>query len=135
MSGPDRRHAVGVAHRAAADRGNADGAGVPREFIAAALLHDSGKVDSALGTFGRVAATVVAMVVGRLRVAAWGDRTKGWRARAGRYVRHDEIGARLLAAAGSHPFTVAWAGEHHLPERRWSVDLDLGHALKAADDD
>ena len=135
MSGPDRRHTVGVAHRAASDLGNADGAGVPREFIAAALLHDSGKVDAALGTFGRVGATVVAMAAGRVRVAAWGDQEKGWRARAGRYVRHDEIGARLLTEAGSDPFTVAWAGEHHLPEQRWSVDANLGHALKAADDD
>jgi len=135
LPGPDRRHAVGVAHRAAGDLGDTDGAGVPREVVAAALLHDSGKIDSSFGTFGRVAVTLVASVTSRTRVAGWADGPAGWRSRAGRYVRHDEIGARMLDAAGSHPLTVAWAAEHHLPERRWTVDARVAHALKAADDD
>jgi hypothetical protein len=135
LPGADRRHAVAVAHQAAADLGDADGAGVPREFVAAALLHDSGKIESGFGTFGRVAVTLVAVGAGRARVAGWGERPGGWRARAGRYVTHDQIGAGILQAAGSHPFTVAWAREHHLPEPRWTVDARLGRALKAADDD
>jgi hypothetical protein len=37
--------------------------------------------------------------------------------------------------AGSDPLTVAWTREHHRPEAEWTVDPDLGAALKAADDD
>jgi hypothetical protein len=53
----------------------------------------------------------------------------------GRYLSHDEGGAELLTAAGSHPLTVAWARQHHLPEAKWTVPGPVGRALKAADDD
>jgi hypothetical protein len=126
MSGPDRRHAVGVAHRTAEALGGDDGAGRP--VLAAALLHDVGKIDAGLGTGGRVAATLVAMAVGRSRVAAWSGRM-------GRYVRHDQLGGSLLLAAGSDPLTVAWAREHHLPPADWTLPRLVADALKAADDD
>jgi hypothetical protein len=87
-----------------------------------------GKLDAGLGTFGRVGATVVGEVVGRDRAA----RSSG---RVGRYLSHDEGGAELLTAAGSHPLTVAWARQHHLPEASWTVPGPVGRALKAADDD
>jgi len=124
MSGPDRRHAVAVARRTEA----ALGSRTTRPVLAAALLHDVGKVDSGLGTFSRVGATLVAAVVGRKRLG----RRDG---RLGRYTRHDAIGADLLTAAGSHPLTRTWAREHHLPKARWTVDPEVGAALKAADDD
>jgi hypothetical protein len=60
-----------------------------------------------------------------------------WRPRLGRIGRHldyEERGARLLAAAGSDPFVVAWAREHHLPPARWSVDAEAAALLRAADD-
>jgi hypothetical protein len=135
LPGPDRRHAVGVGHRVADSLGDADGAGVPREVLAAALLHDAGKIESGFGTFGRVGVTLVAAGVGRARVAAWADRPAGWLRRAGRYVRHDELGAALLGGAGSHPLTSAWAREHHLPSSQWTIDTRMGEILKAADDD
>jgi hypothetical protein len=125
MSGPDRRHAVAVARRTEA----ALGPRATRPVVAAALLHDVGKVEAGLGTFARVGATLVGMV-GRKRVVA---RLGG--TRVGRYLRHDALGADLLAAAGSDPLTRAWAREHHLPKARWSVDPEVGAALKAADDD
>ncbi|MEA3056610.1 MAG: hypothetical protein QOD30_2042, partial [Actinomycetota bacterium] len=53
----------------------------------------------------------------------------------GAYLHHDEVGAKLLRDAGSDELTVAWAREHHLPRDRWSLPLDAGDALKAADDD
>jgi len=124
MSGPDRRHAVAVARRTEA----ALGPRATRPVVAAALLHDVGKVESGLGTFARVAATLVVAVVGRTRVA----RRPG---RLGRYARHDALGAELLAAAGSDPLTRAWTREHHLPQDRWTLDPGVGTALKAADDD
>jgi hypothetical protein len=60
---------------------------------------------------------------------------RSWRRRIGLYLRHDGVGADLLSHAGSDPLTVAWAGEHHRPPERWSVDAQVGAALKLADDD
>jgi hypothetical protein len=130
----DRRHAVGVARAVATALGDPDGAGVAHQVLAAALLHDVGKIDADLGTFGRVGATVVAAVVGRDTVAAWAGRP-GWPGRAGRYVTHDRRGGALLEAAGSAPFTATWAREHHQPEDTWSLDPALTAVLKAADGD
>jgi hypothetical protein len=121
LSGPDRRHAVGVARDVVASLGGDAG----RAVVAAALLHDAGKLESGLGTFRRVGATLVGMAVGRRRP----------RGRIGDYLRHDAIGARLLAEAGSDPLTVTWAAEHHQPPDTWSLDPRLAAALKAADDD
>lgn len=124
MSGPDRRHSLGVAKRVVAALGER----AERPVVAAALLHDVGKVESGLGTFGRVAATVVGVVVGRPRAA----RGEG---RVGRYLSHDRLGAELLREAGSDPLTVTWAREHHLPDDRWEVEREVALALKDADDD
>jgi hypothetical protein len=132
LPGADRRHAVAVAREVVVT--------VPRgklrsDVVAAALLHDAGKIESGLGTWGRSAATAVALCVGRQRVAAWAAASAGWRARAGRYVLHDQLGADLLAGVGSADLVVRWAREHHLPPERWSVDASLGEVLKAADGD
>ena len=124
MSGPDRRHALAVA-RTVADR---LGDRASRPVVAAALLHDVGKVEAGLGTLARVPATLVGMAVGRERMA-------GRRGRVATYLRHDEVGAGLLAASGSDRLTVAWAREHHLPAARWTLDPTVAAALKAADGD
>lgn len=125
MSLADRKHAAGVARLVSRQVGTDD-----RAVLAAALLHDVGKVDAGLGTFGRVAATVI----GRDRGWRWRD-ADGVRGRVGRYLHHDAIGASLLEAAGADPLTVAWAREHHRPERDWSVPVDVGRVLRDADDD
>lgn len=142
MSGPDRRHAVGVSRRVAVARGNPDGAGVPTAVLAAALLHDAGKVASGLGTNARAVVTLVAVVAGRTRVAGWAappepdtEHRAGWARRAGLYVTHDRVGAEMLRGAGSDPLVADWAEQHHLPPERWTVDADVGATLKAADDD
>lgn len=135
MSGPDRRHAVAVARRVAGSCGNPDGAGVPRNVLAAALLHDAGKQLSGTRLLGRTAATVISVAAGRQRVAGWAERRGGWPARAGRYVTHDDLGARMLTEAGSDPLVSGWARDHHRPVASWSVDPVLGAILKAADDD
>ena len=139
MSGPDRRHAVGVARETIELLGPAP---IARAVVAAALLHDVGKVESGLGTFARVAVTVAAMVVGRERIVAAGrtgrpgrSGLRGWSERPSAYLAHDLIGAGLLAAAGADPLTSTWAGEHHLPKERWSIDQHLAAALKEADGD
>jgi hypothetical protein len=135
MSGPDRRHAVGVARAVAAELGNADGTGVATAALAAALLHDVGKVESGFGTNGRAVVTVVAIVAGRERVASWAAQPSGIRARAGRYVTHDRLGAELLTEAASDPLVVSWARQHHLPPTAWSVEPGLGEILKRCDND
>lgn len=124
MSGPDRRHSAGVARATVHILGER----ADRPVVAAALLHDVGKVEAALGTFRRVAATILGMVLGRRRIERWDGRV-------GRYLRHDRLGADLLEQAASDPLTVAWAREHHLPPERWTLDRDIADALKAADDD
>ena len=135
MSGPDRRHAVAVARQAQRLAGAPDGQ--RREFVAAALLHDVGKVDAGLGTFSRVAVTLGAMALGRRRLVAMGAgrRPASTLGRVCAYLQHDRLGGALLRDAGSDTFTVAWAQEHHMPAEKWSVSRHLGTALKLADGD
>jgi hypothetical protein len=129
MPGPDRRHAVGVARRV-------DEAlrGAPRAVVAAALLHDAGKIESGLGTLSRVPVTLFGLVGGRSRSRAWADLPGGVRWRVAAYLDHPARGAALLCAAGSDPLTVAWTAEHHLSPDRWSVPAAVGQVLAAADD-
>jgi hypothetical protein len=137
MSGPDRRHAVAVARETVRLLGPDD---PQRDVIAAALLHDVGKVESSLGTFARVGVTLAAMVVGRSRLLGWAgvapERGRpSRRARVGLYLTHDRLGAQLLGSAGSEVLTISWAGEHHLEPSRWTVEPKVAAALKAADGD
>ena len=137
MSGPDRRHAVGVAReslRLAGEDGLAEDE-LPGGFVAAGLLHDVGKVESRLGTFGRVAATVLTIVLGRSRVERLGGSGRGPLAEVARYLAHDRIGARLLEQAGSAELTIRWSREHHLPASRWQTEPQLASYLKEADGD
>ncbi|QYG92839.1 hypothetical protein HC251_10630 [Iamia sp. SCSIO 61187] len=129
MSRADRRHAVGVARRAQAALGDA----ATRPVMAAALLHDVGKVEADLGTYGRVMATLSAKAAGRGTAHAW-SQTRGITRRIGLYLLHEELGADLLALAGSDPLTVTLV-------REWSVDpadrtapAALLDPLRAADD-
>jgi hypothetical protein len=85
MSNQDRRHSVKVARRFLAARPEAT-----RAEVAGALLHDVGKIECGLGTFGRVAASVV------------GGRTEAFR----RYHDHEHLGAVLAERSGSDPVTV-----------------------------
>ena len=129
MSEADRRHALGVARKVDGQLG-----GAPRPVLAAALLHDVGKVTSGLGTWARVTATLVGAVTSASRHERWAARP-GAQGRLGRYLRHPAEGAALLAAAGSDPLTVAWAAEHHHPRSRWTVEASVAEALWSADDD
>lgn len=102
LSNQDRVHSVGVARRFAEARPV-----VSRAQIAGALLHDVGKITCRLGTFGRVAATLV------------GPRTERFRL----YHDHEAIGAELVAAAGSEPDTIELvAGEGPMYDQLEAVD-------------
>jgi hypothetical protein len=84
LSVADRRHAITVARRFESM------GSWTRDEIAAALLHDIGKLDSDLGTASRVVATVV------------GPRTARFRS----YHDHERIGAEMLAGVGSATATI-----------------------------
>ncbi|HEV8064901.1 MAG TPA: hypothetical protein VGP46_08725 [Acidimicrobiales bacterium] len=142
MSAADRRHAIGVARRALRLEGEerVGETSAPAGFVAAALMHDVGKVESGLGTFSRVFATLAAVAVGRERLVARaaarpGNGKRRPAARLAAYLEHDRLGAELLDRAGSHPLTSTWARDHHLPEERWRVEKDVGRYLKEADGD
>jgi hypothetical protein len=104
----DRSHALAVARRFAARRHDAT-----RAEMAAALLHDCGKIDSGLGTWGRVLATV------------GGRRTEAWR----RYHDHEHLGAELLRVAGSDPVTVDLVGRAPGAPQDARADLDAADDL------
>ena len=129
MSNPDKRHSAQVGREVASTLADA-----PPEALAAALLHDVGKVQSGLGTYMRVVATMSVAVAGRDAVPAW-KRGRGVIRRIGLYCDHPDIGADLLEMAGSHEITVAWAREHHLSPEHWSIPDEFANAIDAADND
>jgi len=130
MSGPDRRHAVGVARRVEIALGHE----ASRPVLAAALLHDVGKVASGLHTFGRVIATLSAKAAGTSYARAWSNQG-GFTRKVGLYLRHPDLGGDMLALAGSDALTIGWARQHHLPEDQWTVERHVAAVLKASDDD
>ena len=130
MYGPDRRHSVQVAREV--ERRLGDEATPP--VLAAALLHDIGKIDAKLRTYGRVVATLTIRLVGRTEVMSW-RRVRGIHRRIALYAMHPAIGGDLLELAGSDPLTVAWAREHHSPRDAWTVPLAVADVLDACDND
>jgi hypothetical protein len=130
MYGPDRRHSVQVAR----DVERALGVEATAPVLAAALLHDIGKLDSGLRTFGRVVATLTIRLAGRDEVVGW-QRSRGIHRRIALYARHPDLGAQMLTLAGSDPLTVAWTREHHLGADQWTVPAPVASVLDACDND
>lgn len=128
--GPDRRHTAAVAREVERRLGHEAAPPV----LAAALLHDIGKIDADLGTWGRVVATVSAKVAGHETASLW-TKSTGFTRKVGLYLQHPRIGADMLEMAGSDPLTVAWAAEHHLPVDEWTVDPAIAAVLHEVDDD
>src|SRR5688572_32350573 len=81
MRNPDRRHAAAVARDVERSLGHE----ASRPVLAAALLHDVGKIESGLRTYGRVIATLCGMVVGREHAKTW-MRSRGFTRRVGMYL-------------------------------------------------
>ncbi|HEY6531226.1 MAG TPA: hypothetical protein VIY72_02905 [Acidimicrobiales bacterium] len=132
MPGPDRRHSVQVARRV--ERALGHEATPP--ILAAALLHDVGKLDSHMRTYGRVVATLCGAFVHRdPEVIHQWTRTTGFTRRVGLYLTHPDLGGDLLAIADSDPLTVSWAREHHRPSEEWTIDPAVARVLYDADDD
>lgn len=131
----ERAYAIRVARHTEQDLAGTAAAGEPR-WIAAALVHDVGKLDAHLGVSGRVVATLAGVVVSRDRAHDWAGGASGFRTRVGQYLVHDERGAVRLRDAGARPEVAAWAEVHHRPDR-WpecGIPAPVCEALAAADD-
>ena len=136
MNNPDRRHAVEVARAVVADPRLQSTGSVERPVVAAALLHDSGKVLCRFRTPSRVFATVVWSVASDDVADRWlTEHERGYRFRLAQYRHHPRLGADLLRSGGADPMTANWAAEHHLPERDWTVPMYIARVLKDCDDD
>ncbi len=131
----DRRHAIRVARRVQQTLAGGDAADDPR-WLAAALLHDVGKLDAGLGVLGRVAATLAGGAAGHEMAGPWSTR-RGFTRRVGLYLRHPELGATRIRVAGGREEAARWAGAHHDADV-WAatgVPPAVIDALVAADDD
>jgi hypothetical protein len=121
----ERRYTIRVAKLVEARLAGTEYAGQPR-WLAVALLHDVGKLDSGLGLAGRVIATAAGAIAPRLR------RSPG---RIGRYLRHDELGAERIRSVGGRDEAARWALAHH-DRSRWAatrLPVPVARALEAAD--
>jgi putative nucleotidyltransferase with HDIG domain len=125
LPGHDRRHTVEVARRVETALQGTSYAG-DTSWTACALLHDVGKLESGLGIYGRVVATLAARA-GR----------PGLSRRISLYLRHGELGADMIRTAGGREEAALWAAAHHRrPE--WaalSLPSPVIEALAEADPD
>jgi hypothetical protein len=131
----DQRHTIAVARAVQADLGGTPEGGDER-WLAAALLHDVGKLDARLGVYGRVVATVSGAVGGPGMAEAWSERG-GFTRRVGLYLRHPELGAQRIRLAGGPEEAAQWAAAHHAPETWPTLPIPepVVAALAEADDD
>ena len=135
MANHDRRHSIGVARRVQLALADTEYANQP-EWLEAALLHDVGKLDSRLGVFGRVGATLAGMAAGHDMADAWSAK-QGITRRVGLYLRHGELGETRIRIAGGGEPAARWAGAHH-DRDTWTatgIPAPVIEALHAADDD
>jgi hypothetical protein len=131
----DRRHSIGVARSVQVALSGTAYADQP-EWLEAALLHDVGKLDSRLGIFGRVGATLAGWAAGHDMADVWSGK-RGITRRVGLYLRHGELGATRIRFVGGSESAARWAAAHHEPDT-WSatgIPTPVIEALHAADDD
>ena len=135
MPSHDRRHAVLVARRVEATLAGTDEAGDAR-WLAAALLHDVGKLDAGLRVPGRVVATLAGGAAGHEWAEPWSEQ-RGFTRRVGLYLRHPELGATRIRVVGGREEAARWAAAHH-EASTWAgtgIPPAVVDALVAADDD
>ena len=111
LSAYEQDHAVQVARRVQRRLAATVHAGEDR-WIAAALLHDVGKLESDLSRLERVAGTLASRVVSVATARRWASSAGGNRRRVGAYLMHGEIGARMIRNAGGREEVARWAEVH-----------------------
>ncbi len=134
MPNHDRKHSIAVARRVDAALG-VQGHGHQR-WLAAALLHDVGKLDASLGVLGRVGATIAGGLAGHDMAPVWSEK-RGITRRVGLYLRHPELGATRIRVVGGREEVASWAAAHHDAVAREQLDFPepVVTALLEADDD
>jgi hypothetical protein len=131
----DRRHSIAVARRVQRSLAPTEYSDDDR-WLAAALLHDVGKLDARLGVFARVGATLAGAAGGRDMAGVWSEK-RGITRRVGLYLRHPELGADHIRLAGGAEVVAAWARAHH-DRAAWEatrIPEPVVRALHDADDD
>jgi len=133
LSRADRRHSIAVAREVERRLAGTPRGGEP-VWLAAALLHDVGKWDAHLGTYGRSVATLAGAVAGHGAADAWASR-RGFTRKVGLYLRHGELGADMIRVAGGREEAAVWAAVHHRPGTWDALGFpgDVVVALVAAD--
>jgi hypothetical protein len=104
------------------------------EYLAAALLHDVGKLDADFGPYRRAVATVAGAMAGRSTIDAWKER-RGFVRRCALYLDHAELGAVRVSVAGGRERVAQWAAAHH-DASAWptpDIPLDVCRILAEAD--
>lgn len=113
LSLADRRESVAVARRTETALRGTKYAGDPR-WLAAALLHDVGKLDARFGPLRRTVATALAALFGTRTVEGWVDKS-GFVRRCALYTFHDQLGGDRVRIAGGRAEVALWAEAHHRP--------------------
>jgi hypothetical protein len=134
MPNHDRRHSIAVAQRVQRALDHSEHG--DDQWLAAALLHDVGKLDARLGVFGRVGATLAGALAGHDMAPVWSEK-RGITRRVGLYLRHPEIGADHIRVAGGPDVAARWAAAHH-DRAAWDatgIPTPVVAALHDADDD
>jgi hypothetical protein len=129
LSVADQRHSLDVLY-ALREKGYND-----RDLLAAALLHDVGKIGAKLYLWQRVAIVLLqATWPALLDELAWGD-PASWRYAFYLRREHPEIGARLAQENGASPLTVELIRRHQVPLRQPGRSLEdkFLRALQEAD--
>jgi hypothetical protein len=109
MRRTDQRHSLSVM-RTLVEQGRTD-----PDLLAAALLHDVGKVRYPITLFGRTLA-VLTRALAPKRHAQWGQgEPSGWRRPFVVAHQHSVWSAEMLAEAGAPPMVVALAHRHQTP--------------------
>ncbi|MEC9338424.1 MAG: HD domain-containing protein [Actinomycetota bacterium] len=99
--------------------------------VAAALMHDIGKITTHSTLILRVLAALV-QPVSRERLNRWRSK-EGWLPRLAELIEYPQAGSCLLVKAGSDQFVVMWAAQHHLRPEAWTVDPVRATVLRRAD--
>jgi hypothetical protein len=111
LSGHDQHHSVevarGVERRLAGTPYEGDG-----RWLAAALLHDIGKMVAGLSPLERVLATLLGRLVSVGRARRWATAASGPLRRLGLYLIHGPAGADAIRSAGGREEAAAWAEVH-----------------------
>jgi HD domain len=134
LSPYEQDHAVQVARRVQRRLAPTPHGGDDR-WIAAALLHDIGKLEADPSLLERAAATLASRLVSVARARRWTVSAKGVRRRVGTYLLHGEIGARMIRDAGGREDVARWAEIHQGYRDVGSSGLpaDVVEALVASD--